>query len=792
MWGNVLSRRSVRTGVDVTRRMVGVVAAVVATLVVVASPAAAEADLEVEAGYVDGQIVPGRPVPVHVQVRSDQLVNGTLTVTPYTLGEPGEAVTTPVEVAGGSVKDYLVAVPTRWNGDLGPSEMRVTLRAGDDTVDATAPLSWTGDVEVVGLVPGLTSQAPDPTPLAMGLGRAVFAQLDAQTLSTAGALGPLGSVVTGPDGLSALPADAQRNVLEWVEDGGQLLVDAPPGSPVAGLPPDWQPAGARAAAGDGWVRLTDGAAARGQWAEIIEPSRQFGSQEMGSGDMCCFLGVPDSVARDAGLRIPDVGWLLGFLVAYVVIVGPVTFVVLRRMRRTGLAWVAVPLVAVLFTGVAFTAGSSLRSDSRAAHGSLVQASPLGDRAVSYLGLVSRDGGDPTVLFPDGWRAGGLDPAAVSGMMFDDMGGMDGMGEVSEPVPIEGDDGRPGVRLPLSSGDFGMVTGRGRIDGDSPLAVTAAASADGTVSGMVTSSADFDLEEVIVVVAGRVVDVGDLRAGDQAEWTIDVGSPDPNTDPWMAVEQPWSSAIGDRGGDPDPDSVINYAVYAAELGRDVDSYPPGVAVAAGWTTGWSPPIDVGTGLAGGRTGIVARSVVTAPAGAVPAAAVRREFVRGPGATRFDPPIQIADWGDALGGVARFTLPEGTDPATPLVLDASAGIAQAEVWDGQAWVPVALGEGPLPGAGDPGRGGEAAADGEPVPAPAGGVKTDVAVARTVGPASQPAPPPPPVVIGGPGIDPFGPARVASLPAGAIQGGVVYVRVAMTPDISGRVVLQVRGAA
>jgi hypothetical protein len=789
--------------VDVTRRVVGVVAAVVATLVIVAAPAAAEPGVEVEAGYVDGQVVPGRPVPVRVQVRSDQLASGTLTVTPYTLGSPGEAVTTPVEVAGGSVKDYLVAVPTHWNGELGPSEVRVTLRTGDDTVDATAPLSWSGDVEVVGLVPGLASQAPDPTPLPMGLGRAMFAQLDALALSTPGALGPLGSIVTGPDGVSSLPADAQRNVLEWVEGGGQLLVDAPPGTPIAGVPAEWQPAGARAAAGEGWVRLTDGAAARGQWDHIIEPSRQFGGQEMSLGDMCCFLGVPDSVARDAGLRIPDVGWLLGFLVAYVVIVGPVTFVLLRRVRRTGLAWVAVPLVAVLFTGVAFTAGSSLRSDSRAAHGSIVQASPLGDRAVSYLGLVSRDGSDPTALFPDGWQAGGLDPSAMSGMAFDDMGGMGGITDAGgAPVPIEGDDGRPGVRLPLSTGDFGMVTARGRVEGDSPLAVTATAVADGTVTGTVTSTADFDLEQVIVVVAGRVVDVGDLAAGAEQEWTIDLGSPDPEIDPWMAVERPWSDAIGDRG-EADPDSVVNYAVYAAELGRDVDAYPPGLAVAAGWTTGWSPPVDVGSGLAGGRTGIVARSVVSAAPGAVPAAAVRREFVRGPGATRFDPPIQIADWGDALGAVARFTLPEGTDPATPLVLDASASVAQAEVWDGQAWVPVPLGPAPLPGeAAAVGASGEAAAPGAPGADPAGGAggapativvessgqQTIDATAPTV--AAQPAPGP--VIIGQPGVDPFGPPRVGALPAGAVQGGLVYVRVALSPDIAARVLLQVRSAA
>jgi hypothetical protein len=801
-WGNRVGRRSVREGVGVTRRVSGVAAVVVAAIVALAAPAAATApDLEAAAGYVDGQIVPGRPVPVRVQIRSDELVAGTLTITPYTLGEPDEPVTTAVEVAGGSVKDYLVAVPTRWQGDQGPSEMQITLRTDDDTVEATAPMSWSGDVEVVGLLPGLVSQSPDPMPLATGLGRAVFDRLDAPALATAGALGPLGSIVAGPDGVAALPAEAQRNVLEWVEDGGHLLIDVPPGSPVAGLPEAWQPTGARTPAGKGWIRLTDGAAARGQWAEIIEPSRQFGPQEMSSdGGICCFLGVPDSVARDAGLRIPDVGWLLGFLVAYVVIVGPVTFVLLRRVRRSGLAWVAVPLVAVLFTGVAFVAGSSLRSDARASHGSVVESSPLGDRVVSYVGLVSRDGRDPTALFPEGWHAGGLDPNALSDMGDPFMVGERGVATdgTQSPVAVAGDDGRPGVKLPLSAGDFGMVTARGRMEGDSPLAVTAAAAADGTVSGTVTNGSDLDLEAVIVVVAGRAVDVGDLAAGASTDWTVDVAGPDPTGgDPWAAVEQPWSSAIG-QDGEPDPDSIVNYAVYSSEIGRDIDAYPTGVAVAAGWTTDWVPPIDVGSGLAGGRTGVVARSAVTAPPGTVPAAAVRREFVRGPGATRFDPPIEIADWGSAMGGVARFTLPEGTDPATPLVLEASSGVVAAEVWDGQAWLPVELAGAAAPGAGvDAAAGARAKADALTVSGDAvvsaGGTATTVVEPALPGvpPQEQPQEAPPPIVIGGPGFDPFGPPREARLPGGVVRGGVVYVRVAMAPDAMSRVVLQVRGA-
>jgi hypothetical protein len=756
-----------------------------ATLVAAASPAAADTELTAEVGYVDGQIVPGRPVPVRVQIRADELVSGTISVTPFTFREPGDAVTVPVEVAGGSVKDYVVVVPTFWNGAVGPSEFEVTLHDGDDPQTTRATASWTGDVEVVGFLPGVVSQLPDPVPLHSGLGRAVFTQLDDQTLAAPGALGPLGSIVTDPSGLSGLPAEARRHVLEWVEEGGQLLVDAAPGSSVADIPAAWQPTGSRAPAGEGWIRLTDGAAATGQWDRIIEPTRQFGPGEMSMGQVCCFAGVADSVARDAGLRIPEVGWLLVFLIAYVVVIGPVTFVVARRLRRTTLTWVAVPLVAVLFTGVAFTAGSSMRSGAQAAHGSLVQTSPLGDRVVSYLGLVSRDGRDPTAHFPEGWHAGGLDPGMLAGeLAFDGSGGA--MAGGSDPVAVT-DDGRPGVRLPLSAGDYGMVTGQGRIAEDSPLEVTATAAADGSVSGTVVNASDFDLERVIVVVAGETADVGDLPAGAESEWTVDAatGAFGPDRDPWAPVETPWADATG-QFDEPDIDSEVNYAVYASQISGDVDAYPPGVAVAAGWTTDWAPPVDVGSDVVGGRTGVVARTVVTAEPGTLPAAAVRREFVRGPGATRFDPAVEIPDWGEAAGGVARFTLPDGTDPATPLVLEAAAGVAQVEVWNGESWLAVDLAS--VAAADNPAEAGaEAAAGGDP----AAGERL-VVVDESAGPTIV-AQPPPPLGADGPVFgDPFGPPFQVDLPTGAVQDGVVYVRVAMSPEIATRVLLQLRGVS
>ena len=62
--------------------------------------------------------------------------------------------------------------------------------------------------------------------------------------------------------------------------------------------------------------------------------------------------VANSLAGDAGLRLPRLTILLGFLGLYIVVVGPITALVLRRRRRPEMAWVAVPTLALLFTGVA--------------------------------------------------------------------------------------------------------------------------------------------------------------------------------------------------------------------------------------------------------------------------------------------------------------------------------------------------------------------------------------------------------------------------------------------------------
>lgn len=67
------------------------------------------------------------------------------------------------------------------------------------------------------------------------------------------------------------------------------------------------------------------------------------------------LGIQDNysatqaVASVPGLRLPSVWQLIFFLVIYIVIIGPVNFLVLKRLNRRELAWITIPALVLLFT-----------------------------------------------------------------------------------------------------------------------------------------------------------------------------------------------------------------------------------------------------------------------------------------------------------------------------------------------------------------------------------------------------------------------------------------------------------
>jgi hypothetical protein len=264
--------------------------------------------------------------------------------------ENAAPVAMPVEVPGGSQKEFLIVAPSGPDPAQSPDVVARLLQGDQVVASGHMTVRPAVETELVGLLPGALRgrPVPGPAPLAVDAGTARFAAIGSGDLEQAPAsLGPLSTLVADVDEIGRLAPAARSGVLRWMEAGGRLLVDSARGQVVPGLPDAWQPgARGRAAAGLGEVVATGGAVAAGRWSGLVEPSgrgtvsgRFFGGQ----------MPLASTLAADAGLRTPEIGWLVGFLVAYVVVAGPVVFFAVRRRGRPELAWVAVPLVALLFT-----------------------------------------------------------------------------------------------------------------------------------------------------------------------------------------------------------------------------------------------------------------------------------------------------------------------------------------------------------------------------------------------------------------------------------------------------------
>ena len=72
------------------------------------------------------------------------------------------------------------------------------------------------------------------------------------------------------------------------------------------------------------------------------------------------------LARRAGLDLPSITPLVLGIAVYAIVLGPIVYFVLRRMRRLTLGWFVIPVVAVLTAGgVAVAGGGALRNGNPA-------------------------------------------------------------------------------------------------------------------------------------------------------------------------------------------------------------------------------------------------------------------------------------------------------------------------------------------------------------------------------------------------------------------------------------------
>lgn len=648
----------------------------VVTLVGLAStapPAFAQAELEAEAGF-GGAHEFGADLLIRVRVATDRLIEGELQARPTAAFGSFPLVQVPIQAAGGTTKEFLLVFPSfnEWAGD-----MQVSLIEGD-VVSATtvARVAGLNQGELVGVLPSLSDDWAGVTSLSVPLGDARAFAIDQRWLDAGvGAIDALSSIVASGDDLQALSPAGADVIEQWVFQGGTLVLDEPPGVvPALGLTSEPGPV----SHGHGQIVTTEWARSQGRADSLLAPAERRMSMnspfpEM-TGDMPWFGGqLSNELASDAGFGLPPLPWVLALLGIYIVLVGPLAWFVLRRMGKSRLLWSVLPLLAVVFTAGVWLAGSTIRSNTTSAHGTIVEVSDGRAQTTSTVLALSRNGGRVGVSLPEGWRV------APSQSENFGPGGIEGPTTLLRTGTA---DNR--IDVDLAAGQFATMTGRGPAP-EYIEAVTAVAAAptNGGVNGSVTNNLDVELHEVVVFAGGNGINIGSIGPNVTVPFTMRAAPRNIFGEPiemalWRTAMEPGMGQFGE----PRPteaENTVNLSLWANYISENLGrSRPPGELTVAGWTNELPSTLD--DSIDSGRTLIVASAPIRIANGVLTDFASKRVVLRSP--SQLDGGQPNFGAGFILGTAWRFDIPSDVD-STTVGLHIPDQIDKVELWNGQEW-------------------------------------------------------------------------------------------------------------
>lgn len=318
---------------------------------------------------VGGAGVTGTWAPVEVRLAPDQPFRGqVLVATGADGGQQLERID--VEVGAGATKRwFLLAPPQR------PLTVQVVAEGADEAV-TVRPNEQRVDGFVVAALGSAADEVPAVTSPTLDR-RSTVVTLEAGVLDLgARALQSVSSLVVSEADLASLPDAHRATLVEAVGNGAQLVVtgvsEADLGLPwrtatgvadgrVDPVPGAWvtdDGTTAAIAAGRGRLATTTRAtSAVDDWEVLLQPAASAATRQPQVDRLTNDL---EEVFRATSRAPVAMGWLIAFLVAHVVVVGPVLGLVLTRRRRPELAWVAVPVVTALFATAAFVGASGAR------------------------------------------------------------------------------------------------------------------------------------------------------------------------------------------------------------------------------------------------------------------------------------------------------------------------------------------------------------------------------------------------------------------------------------------------
>ena len=252
------------------------------------------------------------------------------------------------------------------------------------------------------------------------------------------------------------------------------------------------------------------------WTRLLPDNRiaeQFGG--VGPADEDVANVMTQALANLPSLAVPPAELLLAVIVGYILLIGPLSYLVLRRIDRRELAWVVAPILVLVFSGVSYGIGASMKGSQIIVNQiAMVRSSTDGTAASvsTYAGIFS-----PTRATYDLTVRGDALLSALQGSNVNPTGGT----TVANYATEQGD---PAHLRGLAVSVFGLQAVRAEavIPYTPSLRVTWSITAS-SLEGRATNDGPKPMEDVAVISATGGVLVGTLAPGESKSFRMPLTS-----------------------------------------------------------------------------------------------------------------------------------------------------------------------------------------------------------------------------------------------------------------------------
>jgi hypothetical protein len=241
--------------------------------------------------------------------------------------------------------------------------------------------------------------------------------------------------------------------------------------------------------------LAESKAIDAMWRTVLPP-RSGDSTLLGDDSQ-----LVQAVYQLPSLALPPTAGLLGIIGAYILVIGPINYLILKRIDRRELAWITMPVLVLAFAAASFGYGSFLRgTDVVVNEVAIVRGAPDATEGTAqvYFGIFSPNRNTYRVDLPQG----ALLASPINGEAF-------GQGRTTLDLVQGTGTERPSQIRNLLLGPASIRIIRAQVPVAAPRMKATLALDEGTLKGTFENASDEILESVAVVLGGSVLSLGDV-------------------------------------------------------------------------------------------------------------------------------------------------------------------------------------------------------------------------------------------------------------------------------------------